>query len=162
MVPIPKEPNKSDARFFRPISLFPIVSKVLERHLHQLLMDQLLVSRNVLSYIQFGFRKDRATSSLCSSLHTIGIFHLKSTIKWLVFFFDFAKVFESVPHQALLNKLHQLHDHPTSSVSVAIQLSVRPFPVSGSKWNLYILATCYLWSTPGIYLGTTLVLALCK
>jgi len=65
-------------------------------------MDQLLVSRNVLSYIQFGFRKDRSTSSLCSSLHTIGIFHLKSTVKWPVFFFDFAKAFESVPHQALL------------------------------------------------------------
>ena len=109
VVPIPKEPNKSDVRFFRPISrsLFPIVSKVLERHLHQLLMDQLLVSRNVLSYIQFGFRKDRASSSLCSSLHTIGIFHLKSTIKWPVFF-DFAKAFESAPHQALLNELHQL------------------------------------------------------
>jgi len=25
-----------------------------------------------------------------------------------VFFFDFAKAFESVPHQALLNELHQL------------------------------------------------------
>jgi len=63
-------------------------------------MDQLLVSRNVLSYIQFGFRKDRATSSLCSSLHNIGIFHLKITIKWPVFFLDFAKAFESVPHHA--------------------------------------------------------------
>jgi len=49
VVPIPTEPNKSDVRFLRPISHFPIVSKVLEKHLHQLLMDQLLVSRNVLS-----------------------------------------------------------------------------------------------------------------
>jgi len=49
-----------------------------------------------------------STSFLCSSLHTSSIFHLKSTIKWPVLFFDFALTFESVPHQALLNKLDQL------------------------------------------------------
>ena len=108
VVPIPKEPNQNDVRFFRPISLLPIVSKVLKRHLHQLWMDQLL-SRNVLSDMQFGFRKDRSTSSLCSSLHTIGIFHLKSMHhKVACVFFDSAKAFDSVPHQALLNKLHQV------------------------------------------------------
>ena len=43
---------------------------------------------------------------------------------------------------------------------MAIQLSVRPFPVSGSKWNLYILVTCYLWSTPGIYIWGPLMFLL--
>jgi len=64
--------------------------------------------------MQFGFRKDRSTSSLCSSLHTSSIFHLKSTIKWPVSSLTFAKAFESVPHQALLNKLyiHQLNLPP--------------------------------------------------
>jgi len=57
MVPIPKEPNKNDVRFFRPISLLPVVSNVLKRHLHWLLMDQLL-SRKVLSDMQFEFRRD--------------------------------------------------------------------------------------------------------
>ena len=33
VVPIPKESNKNDVRFFRPISLLPVVSKVLDRHI---------------------------------------------------------------------------------------------------------------------------------
>jgi len=77
VLPIPKEPNKNDVRVFRPISLLPVVSKVLKRHLHQ----DLLLSRNLLSYMQLGLEKTNPLSSLCSLLHTSGIFHLKSTIK---------------------------------------------------------------------------------
>ena len=111
VVPIPKESNKNDVRFFRPISLLPVVSKVLERHLHQLLMEHLL-SRNVLSDMQFGFRRDRSTIiPLLTATHQWHL-SLEKHHKVACVFFDFAKAFESVPHQALLNKLHQLNIPP--------------------------------------------------
>ena len=34
IVPFPKEPGKQDIHFFYPISLLPVVGKVLKRHLH--------------------------------------------------------------------------------------------------------------------------------
>ena len=59
--PFPKNPTKMMLDSLdQYVSLLPVVSKVLERHLHQLLMDQLL-SRNVLSDMQFEFRRDRST-----------------------------------------------------------------------------------------------------
>ena len=111
VLPIPKEPNKNDVRFFRPISLLPVVSEVLERHLHQLLMD-LLLSRNVLSDMQFGFRKDRSTIiPLLIATHQWHL-SLEKHHNMSCAFFDFAKVFESVPHETLINKLHQLNIPP--------------------------------------------------
>ena len=93
VLPIPKEPTKYNVRFFRPISLLLVVSKVLERHLHQLLMD-LLLSRNALSDMQFGFRKYRSTIiPLLIAMHQ---WHLSPEKHHRVacFFFDFAKAFE--------------------------------------------------------------------
>jgi len=97
-----------------------------------------MCSHTYISYIQFGFRKDGATPSFCSSLHTIGIFHFKSTIKWPVFFFDFAKAFESVPHQALLNKLHQLIIPPAQFQWLSNYLSDR------FQW-VVLNGTCTSW-----------------
>jgi len=74
-------------------------------------------------------------------------------------FFDFAKAVESACASPDTSQQATSTELPTSSVSMAIQLSVRPLPASGAKWNLFILATCYLWGSPGIYPGATLVLA---
>ena len=41
VVPIPKSSGLSDLANYRPISLLPIVSKVLERHVYGIIMDHL-------------------------------------------------------------------------------------------------------------------------
>ena len=62
VVPIPKEANKSDVRFYRPISLLPIISKTLEHHVYSLLSEHLAVN-NILSTNQFGFQPGRNTTT---------------------------------------------------------------------------------------------------
>ena len=126
VVPIPKESNKNDVRFFRPISLLSVVSKFVERHLHQLLMEHLC--RNVLSDMQFGFRRDRSTIILqLTATHQCHL-SLEKHHKVACVFFDFAKAFESVPHQALLNKLHQLfHQFYSGCFPISCQ-------TASSKW----------------------------
>jgi len=104
--------------------------------------------------MQLGFRRDRST------IIPPHIYHLKSNIRWPVSSLTLLRLFESVPRQAFLNKLHQRNIPPV--VLVAIQLSVRPFPASGSEWNLFILASCYLLGAPGILPWATVVPALCK
>ena len=108
IVPIPKEANRSEVRFFRPISLLPIISKILERHIHSLLSDH-LSSHNLLSANQFGFRPGRSTiTPLLIAAHK---WHLALEKRHQVgcVFFDIKKAFDSVPHQALLNRLFTLN-----------------------------------------------------
>ena len=54
VVPIPKNKELSNPSNYRPISLLPIVSKVLERHIHILIIDHLQHS-HPLSAFQWGF-----------------------------------------------------------------------------------------------------------
>ena len=107
VVPIPKVSSKQDVCFYRPISLLPIISKCLERHIHQLLLEH-LSSNEILSDAQFGFRSQRST--VMPLLLATNEWHvaLESRKEVACVFFDLTKAFDSVPHQALLNKLHSL------------------------------------------------------
>lgn len=60
VVPIPKGSSCHDVQSFRPISLLSILSKCLEKHLYQLLLEH-FESNFVLSDSQFGFRKGLST-----------------------------------------------------------------------------------------------------
>ena len=107
IVPIPKESSKSDVRSFRPISLLPLISKSFEKHIHLLLL-QFLTSNFLLSDDQFGFRTGRSTVTplLLAAHRWHSILDKRQTVGCV--FFDLKKAFDSIPHQALLNKLFHL------------------------------------------------------
>merc|ERR1712115_720520 len=70
VIPLPKAKDKSNPDDFRPISLLPLLSKPLERHIHKHLYDYL--DKNSLLHInQSGFRPKHscqtALISLCDS-----------------------------------------------------------------------------------------------
>ena len=108
IVPIPKSSSTGSPSCYRPISLLPIVSKVLERHICNILMDH-LQSLNFISNNQWGFLEGRSTVTAL----------IKCTDDWLkelelgndvcAIFFDFRKAFDSVPHEPLLFKLSTLN-----------------------------------------------------
>ena len=90
ITPIPKSNNLSSVSNYRPISLLPLLSKVLERHVHSLLMKH-LCSINPMSNSQFVFLKGRSTiGALVSAVddwHT----HLDNGLEVCVVFFDLKK-----------------------------------------------------------------------
>ena len=107
IVPIPKGSSRQDVRFYRPISLLPTISKCLERHIYRLLLEY-LSSNQLLSDAQFGFCSGRSTvMPLLLATHQ---WHtaLESHKQVACVFFDLRRAFDSVPNQALLNKLHNL------------------------------------------------------
>ena len=103
IVPIPKSGDSSNPGNYRPISLLPIVSKLLEKHICDLLCEHLDISDQ-----QWGFQACKSTTNAILSATNEWFIHLENGAEVQAVFFDLQKAFDSVPHCLLIDKLHQL------------------------------------------------------
>ena len=104
VVPIPKSSNHKEASNYRPISLLPVVSKLLERHFHQHI-TKFLNEVNPLCNRQWGFQPGKSTVTALLSVTHNWFKSLESGHDVCSIFFDLRKAFDSVPHRLLLDKL---------------------------------------------------------
>ena len=94
--------KKEAAKNYRPTSLLPVVSKVLDRCVDNRFYDHL---KDLISVLQHGFLPNRScVTQLLSVLHTVGQ-SLDNNIQSDMIYLDFAKAFDTVDHSALLAKL---------------------------------------------------------
>lgn len=105
VIPLYKSGDKHQFTNFRPVSLLPQFSKILEK-LFITRLDNFLGKNNIINECQHGFRAKRATSlalldfmeeisSVDNKMHTIGIF------------IDLQKAFDTINHEILLGKLER-------------------------------------------------------
>ena len=107
VTPIFKSADPALPSNYRPISILPIVSKVLERHVYNLVSNHLALSSPI-SAFQWGFMPKRSTTSaLCTLTHDC-LKCLDEGSEIGSVFFDLRKAFDSVPHTLLLDKLSAL------------------------------------------------------
>ena len=95
---------------YRPISVLPILSKLLEKFVHKQLIDHL--EKNCMLFnFQFGFRSKRSTE-LAVTLLTDHIRKEadKGSLTGAIFI-DLSKAFDTVSHSSLLNKLPSFGIH---------------------------------------------------
>ena len=93
----PKQPNNN-----RPISLLPVISKVLERCIYNLIIPFL---RPKITPNQYGFLSNRSIDTqMLSTFSDISI-DFESKFQTDIIYFDLAKAFDSVPHDLLVLKL---------------------------------------------------------
>ena len=111
VVPIPKGGDPESPANYRPISILSILSKLLEKHLHDLLTHHLNIF-SPLSEHQWGFTSGKSTTSaLISYAHNCQE-ALDCGNELCSVFFDLSKAFDTVPHQQLLFKLFELQVDP--------------------------------------------------
>ena len=111
ITPILKSSDPSLPKNYRPISILPIVSKVLERYLHSVVLKHLSDNAPISKY-QWGFMPHRSTTSaLCTMTHN-WLQELDNGNEICSVFFDLRKAFDSVPHNQLLEKLASLNICP--------------------------------------------------
>lgn len=104
ITPVHKSGNVTDANNYRPISILPVVSKILEKAVQHQLMNY-LEENNLLTDKQFGYRRKRSTE-LATTLFidTIRKAGDKGLLSGAVFI-DLSKAFDTLGHDNLLWKL---------------------------------------------------------
>ena len=102
--PIHKSQIKILCSNYRPISILPSFSKILEKMIHKRL-TWFLDRYNILNKYQYGFQRGKSTDHAILDLHTNIIKAIENREKSCSIFLDFAKAFVTVSHDILLERL---------------------------------------------------------
>ena len=105
VIPIFKKDDPTQVTNYRPISLLPAISKVLEKIVYKRLISFLLVN-NILNSSQFGFRKNFSTEMAIIQLVDKIINSLSKKEHIIAIFMDLSKAFDTIDHNILLYKLN--------------------------------------------------------
>ena len=90
---------------YRPVSVLPVFSKVLERLMYNRI-NEFIEENHVLYNLQFGFRKNHLTAIALTILNDKISKALYDGEYVLGVFLDFSKAFDTVNHDILLRKLY--------------------------------------------------------
>ena len=102
--PIYKHGKKTDLNNYRPISILPALSKILEKLLYNRL-EIFINENNILSDSQYGFRKNRSTTSAIIDLNDHVLKNFDKKYYTVGVFLDLKKAFDCVDHNILIKKL---------------------------------------------------------
>lgn len=105
--PIHKTGDRDRVNNYRPISILPSISKILEKIINIRLINY-LENNNLLSNCQFGFRPGKSTDDAVHELTNYVVGGLDNNNKIVGIFLDLAKAFDTVSIPILLNKLELL------------------------------------------------------
>ena len=107
VIPFFKSGDADNVSNYRPISLLPILSKVLEKIVANQLMS-FLESNKLLAKNQHGFRKYLSTETALMKVNEYLYQNIDNQNISLLLLLDLSKAFDSVSHEILMNKFDNL------------------------------------------------------
>ena len=105
--PIYKAGDKNVFNNYRPISMLPVLSKVLEKILHSRITEY-VNEQGILNPFQFGFRKNHSTYMPIAHLIDFVTSSLQENLVTFVLYLDLKKAFDTVNSEILLKKLFHI------------------------------------------------------
>ena len=117
---------------YRPISLLPLISKIIEKVIHD--QTQAFLDENIILYrFQSRFRKHFSTDSCLSYLNNKIATGFKSGLHTGMILIDLQKAFNTINHKILKNKMEFLGFSQNVILSFKSYLSQRKFKVNLNK-----------------------------
>ena len=104
VTPLFKNGTKEDVNNYRPISILPILSKIIEKHVHDSLME-FLNSFELLHKTQSGFRPNHSCETALTYMIDSWLKAINDDEIVGVVMVDFKKAFDLVDHNLLIDKL---------------------------------------------------------
>ena len=108
VVPVLKGGNPAHVSNYRPISILPTISKILEKHVKSLCQEH-LCDQAPISPRQWGFMSSRSSISALIQVIEDWSRALDQGQEVCIVFFDIKKAFDTVPHVNLLKHLQSLN-----------------------------------------------------
>ena len=105
ITPIHKQGDQSDQSNYRPITVLPYLSKIIERVFHDRL-SKFSSKFSIISPNQFGFLKGKSTADAVNSLTQYLYDCLELRQIAITILIDFKKAFDTINHSILLRKLN--------------------------------------------------------
>lgn len=111
VLPLPKCPNPALPNQFRPISILPFLSKVIESIVHKQVTDYLTTAELFNTY-QSGFRAGHSTTTALLRVTEDIRTNMQNTHVTILVLIDFSNAFNVVDHDVLLAVLESLNFSP--------------------------------------------------
>lgn len=124
ITPLPKVNNPVTYNELRPISLVPLLSKILEKIVYRQLNEYLSVN-NVLPVNQSGFRKGHSTNTALINMSDNIIRALDKGQATVLVLLDFTKAFDTIDHSLLVAKCNYFGLNPVSCKFIESYLNNR-------------------------------------
>ena len=107
IVPLHKSKDPTSPNNYRPITILPILSKILEHIVHQQVYEY-LQQNNMIASEQFGFRPKLSTNIALTQLTEEILQNMDNKMIAVAVFIDLRKAFDTVDHTLLISKLRNL------------------------------------------------------
>ena len=150
--PIHKSGNISDPSNFRPISIVPVIAKIVERAVHQQLYKY-LSDNHLLSSSQHGFRPRHSTETALTSISDQILSSFDHGEVSLLCLLDLSKCFDVIDHSKLLSKL-SLHGIDTSWFSAYLRNHTQSVSLTDSLGG--VKTSLPLPNSIGVFQGSSL------
>ena len=152
VTPLPKSSDLSDAAKFRPITVVPGISKIVERIVHQQLSG-CFEKHQLWSSAQHGYRRFHSTGTALTVLSDFILTAMDNSEIALVVMCDLSKGFDVVNHDLLLSKL-RLYNVDTCWFRSYLSDHTQQVQYRGADGQL--IRSESLPITMGVYQGTAL------